>query len=216
MKTFSMKSSPQSSSGMNRWGKKLPLCEAYPVNSIIELTLEPNGEVISGLVYCTDDVSNSIVLKRSHRNTPVTSDVQIVNVSSIRDKKIIRDLAASTESTDTSDQEVLNVSDEISVPILVVSKKEVEEIEKRAAKIAEETFHHINQKATPEGQSLFQRLLKACNEVVWSGEAILVLNQIRVDPPYGSENCVLFNKGGDEVLNEGSLERVKRIVSAPN
>jgi len=148
MKTFSMKSSPQSSSGMNRWGKKLPLCEAYPVNSIIELTLEPNGEVISGLVYCTDDVSNSIVLKRSHRNTPVTSDVQIVNVSSIRDKKIIRDLAASTESTDTSDQEVLNVSDEISVPILVVSKKEVEEIEKRAAKIAEETFHHINQKVS--------------------------------------------------------------------
>lgn len=215
-KTLSMKSSPQSSSGRNRWGKKLPLCEVYPVNSILELTLEPSGKVISGLVYCTDDVSNSIVLKRSHKNTPITSDVQIVNVSSIREKKIIQDLVASTKSTETSDRESLHVSDEMSVPILVVSKKEVEEIEKRAAKIAEESFLLINQKATPEGQSLFQRLLKACNEVVWNGEAILVLNQIRVDPPYCSENCVLFNKGGDEVLNEGSLERVKKIVSAPN
>merc|ERR1711933_111934 len=140
-----MKSSQQSS-GRNRWEKKLPLCEAYPVNAILELTLEPNGKVISGLVYCTDDVSNSVVLKRSHRNTPVTSDVQIVNVSSIRERKIVRHLAATTQSTVTKGREVLDVSDEISVPVLFVSRKEVDEIEKRAAKIAEESFQHINQK----------------------------------------------------------------------
>jgi len=50
--------------------------------------------------------------------------------------------------------------------------------------------------------------------VVWSGESILVLNQIRVDPPYGSENCKLVQKGGDVALNAESLERVKRIVEA--
>lgn len=47
----------------------------------------------------------------------------------------------------------------------------------------------------------------------WEGEAIIVLNQIRVDPPYGSDDCRLIQSaGGDVALNENSLERVKRIV----
>ena len=51
--------------------------------------------------------------------------------------------------------------------------------------------------------------------MVWSGESILVLNQIRVDPPYASDNCKLLQKaGGNHELNESSLERVKRIVGA--
>lgn len=204
----------------NKWGKKLLLCEAYPANSILELTLEPNGEVVSGLVYCTDEGSNLVVLKRSQRHTSLTSDVQIVNVTSIREKRVVRHVAPSTKPMSTTEQNsdgvALDVAEEHAVPLPNVSKREVAEREKRTVKIAEASFHHINQKATPMGQNVFQRLLKACNEVAWNGEAIMVLNQIRVDPPYGSENCVLFNKGGDEVLNEGSLERVKRIVSARN
>ncbi len=66
-----------------------------------------------------------------------------------------------------------------------------------------------------EGQTVFDRLLKACNEVKWNGESIIVLNQIKVDPPYRGENCKLLQTGGPEgVLDEGSLERVKRIVGA--
>ena len=62
---------------------------------------------------------------------------------------------------------------------------------------------------------MFDRLLKACNEVVWSGESILVLNQIVVNPPYGKDNCQLLKSaGGDGTLNANSLERVKRIVGA--
>lgn len=62
---------------------------------------------------------------------------------------------------------------------------------------------------------MFDRLLKACHEVKWDGESILVLGQIKVDPPYKSDNCYLLkNAGGDVNLNEGSLERVRRIVGA--
>jgi hypothetical protein len=57
---------------------------------------------------------------------------------------------------------------------------------------------------------VFDRLLKACNEVVWRGESILVLNQIQVDPPYGIENCRLLSNA--ERQSEGSLDRVKKIV----
>jgi len=60
---------------------------------------------------------------------------------------------------------------------------------------------------------MFDRLLKACKEVEWSGESILVLEQIRVDPPYSTNDCKLLQRTGD-ALHEASLERVKRIVGA--
>jgi len=66
--------------------------------------------------------------------------------------------------------------------------------------------------ATPEGQLVFDKLLKACNEVVWKGESIIVLKEIRVDPPYKPDNCSLI-KGGSGGLDAHSLERVKKIVS---
>ena len=71
-----------------------------------------------------------------------------------------------------------------------------------------ETFYQ----ATPEGQLTFDKLLKACNEVVWKGESIIVLKEIRVDPPYKPDNCALI-KGGSGGLDAHSLERVKKIVS---
>ena len=41
----------------------------------------------------------------------------------------------------------------------------------------------------------------------------LILTAKYIDPPYGSDDCRLIqNAGGDIALNEGSLERVKRIV----
>jgi len=103
---------------------------------------------------------------------------------------------------------------EIALPLPNVTKKSIDEREKRAIMLAQESIKHINQKASPEGQAVFDRLLKACNEVKWNGQAIIVLNQIRVDPPYRSENCKLLRAGGGDVMNEGSLERVKRIVGA--
>ena len=59
---------------------------------------------------------------------------------------------------------------------------------------------------------IFDRLLKACNEVVWKNESIIVLQSIQVDPPYEQENCKLL-KGGSA---QGSLERVQKIVAAVN
>ena len=65
--------------------------------------------------------------------------------------------------------------------------------------------------ASPKGQMIFDRLLKACNEVVWKNESIIVLHTIQVDPPYEQENCKLL-KGGS--AQQGSLDRVQKIVAA--
>ena len=74
----------------------------------------------------------------------------------------------------------------------------------------------LSRQASPEGQDVFDRLLKACNEVVWKGESILVLNQIQVDPPYGAENCRMNAKSSGGALDHSALERVKKIVAASN
>ena len=71
--------------------------------------------------------------------------------------------------------------------------------------------------ASPEGQRIFDKLLKACNEVAWKGESILVLKEICVNPPYAAGDCALIGAGGAFAgggMNEGSLERVRKIVRA--
>jgi hypothetical protein len=42
----------------------------------------------------------------------------------------------------------------------------------------------------------------------------VVLNHIQVDPPYSSENCKIVQRKGNNALEDGSLDRVKKIVAA--
>jgi len=188
--------------------KRTSLNDDYPVNSVMEITIGPSNEKFTGLVYCTDDMSNTIVLRKSVNYTTLSSDIWVLNANSVLEKKIVVKEAPS-ESSKGNDEKV-----ELAMPLQNVSKDLIEKREKRAIMLAEDSFKHINQKASAQGQTTFDKLLKACNEVVWRGESILVLNQIQVDPPYGSGNCRLIKAGGDVTLNEGSLERVKRIVGA--
>lgn len=63
---------------------------------------------------------------------------------------------------------------------------------------------------------MFDRLLKACNDVTWKGESILVLNEVQVDPPYGPDNCFATgSKKAEGSLAGASLDRIKKIVGAP-
>lgn len=224
-------SQPTTATGKGRSGelagKKEPLCLAYPINAVMELKMAPGGEIVKGIVYTTDEISNSVVLKKSLAHTTLAYEVRILNASCVVEKKIIK--AAGTTSSAKTDQSVDGSAKQttesnkkldgygktdLSLPLPAVNKKTLEERERRALRLAEESFGQINQKATLEGQAVFDRLLKACNEVVWRGETIFVLNQIRVDPPYGKDDCKLLTGSCNGSLNEGSLDRVKKIVAA--
>jgi len=75
--------------------------------------------------------------------------------------------------------------------------------------------HFITLQASPKGQACFDRLLKACNDVVWKEQSILVLNQVQVDPPYAPETCKIVQRNTNKKsLEDGSLERVRKIVAA--
>jgi hypothetical protein len=122
---------------MNKNPNGVSLSDSYPANSILELTLIPNGEVVKGLVYCTDEISNSIVLKKSLNYTTLTSDIRIINASCIKTKKIIAAQAPTVAGESSL---------EVAMPLPNVTKKSIEEREKRAIMLAEEALKHINQK----------------------------------------------------------------------
>lgn len=113
----------------------LPLSSIYPINTLMELTLNNNNskEVTTGTIYCTDEVSNTIVLKKSLVHTTLTSEITVINAAVVTDRRIIT--AAAAEDEKEGEKTVLPN----------VSRRMVEERERRAIKLMEESFSHVNQ-----------------------------------------------------------------------
>jgi hypothetical protein len=114
--------------------KKQPLVVQYPVNSVWEFTMQPNQEIISGRIYCTDETSQIVVLQKALVHTTLACEIQMVNVASIVQAKSLPD----NEET----QQVAPLSQ----PLPKIQKKALEERERRAIRLAEDSFKHINQK----------------------------------------------------------------------
>ena len=133
-------------------GGSAPLAATYPVNSLMELKLSPFGDTIRGLVYCTDEFSNSIVLKKALPHTTLSSEVTIVNASSVLERKAIEYAKGEGGGMMTEDdaRKLAGVDDldELKLPLPNVSKKVLEERERRAIRLAEESFSHINQRVS--------------------------------------------------------------------
>ena len=178
----------QVANGKSKSSTQPPLHSRYPIKSTWELTLH-NSETISGEVYCTDPSADLVVLQDQ------LGGIRMVSISSITESKQVKEAP----------------NDPISSTNVTHVKKMLEEREKRAIKLAQENLRNINPKASPKGQAVFDRLLKACNEVVWKGESIIVLNQIQVDPPYSQETCKPLPSSSSV---RGSLDRVQKIVAA--
>ena len=125
------------------------LSETYPANSILELTLSPGDETVQGLVYCTDQISNSIVLKKSLNYTTLASEIRVVNADCVLSKKVlVAEAPKSRSSGDDSGSSGQGEVQEIAMPLPNVTKKSIDEREKRAVMLAKESFKHINQKVS--------------------------------------------------------------------
>jgi len=199
------------------------LATTYPVNTVVELKLAPSGTTVRGLVYCTDEFSKTIVLKKSLTHTTISSEITLINAASVMEKRDVVNADGESATNGTTENEEGLVRELAGVGGLEgltnfalpsVNKKALEEREKRAIRLAEESFSHINQKASPEVQKVFDTLLKACHDVVWKGDSILVVKEICVDPPYTADKCSLIDTASSGGMGENSLERVKKIVTA--
>lgn len=118
-----------------------PLADRFPVNSLQHLTLQ-SGEAISGRVYCTDETTKSLVLQTDLVHTTLAAEIRIIAVDSILSHQQ-QNATATTASFSTSGE-----SDETSLflPLPKINKKTLEDRERRAMRMAEDSLRHINQK----------------------------------------------------------------------
>ena len=106
-----------------------PLYAKYPISSQWEFTLK-SGESVKGEVYCTDPVADLVILQDSRNN-----DIRMISVSSIDDES--REEANDNDESSTIEQKKMDT---------VHAKKALDEREKRAIRMAQESLKHLNPK----------------------------------------------------------------------
>ena len=99
----------------------------YPISSQWEFKLK-NGDVVKGEIYCTDPVAEVVVLQDALK------DIRMLSVASISESKQVSEASADA-------QEKLATGNNV-----VHAKKALEEREKRAIRIAQDSLKHLNPK----------------------------------------------------------------------
>ncbi|KAN0008556.1 hypothetical protein ACTFIU_009280 [Dictyostelium citrinum] len=177
-----------------------------------------SDEQFEGEVFNYDPVTSCIIILSDESTPAVVTQkrtVRIILESSIKEIKCLS-LPNNTPTTPTVTSPTTNkqnnhnnhyqnnINNDLSLPSLnvqLIIKKQDEVIKKAAQKAMK-----IGVGVTPEAQEIFNSISKTlpCD---WSGENIIVLNEVKISSPYNIENCT-----GPE--NSKSIERVKKVLEA--
>lgn len=134
------------------------LAGRFPVNSLQEVTLH-DGATFAGRVYCTDEMTGSLVLKASLIHTTLACDMRIINVASIKTSRLLPPPPApgqagtTTFASASTSLSVLDPALPPEIPLPKIQKKALEERERKALKLAEEQFRQINPKVRNQVKS---------------------------------------------------------------
>ena len=129
-----MSNGPQKGGGQ----QKRPLYMQYPTGSCWDFTLS-SEEQISGTVYCTDEFSETVVIQKPLVHTTLATEVRILSANAI-----VEATKAKPSEADGGSQD--HQASFLFQPLPKIQKKALEERERRALRLAEESFRHINQK----------------------------------------------------------------------
>ncbi|KAM9983372.1 hypothetical protein ACTFIY_000088 [Dictyostelium cf. discoideum] len=180
-----------------------------------------SDEQFEGEVFNYDPINTCIIILSDESTPAVVTQkrtVRIILESSIKEIKGLS-LPTNTNSNTTTPTVTSptnkqnnhnnhhhqnNINNDLSLPPLnvqLIIKKQDEVIKKAAQKAMK-----IGVGVTPEAQEIFNSISKTlpCD---WSGENIIVLNEVKISSPYNIENCT-----GPE--NCKSIERVKKVLEA--
>ncbi|KAJ8314239.1 hypothetical protein KUTeg_008800 [Tegillarca granosa] len=161
--------------------------EYFSIGSIVHCTTCYNQK-IQGEVIAFDAATKMLAIK----STPVSGksnvhDVRLINLSYVSDVK------------------VLTESDEPPPPLTNLN---LVKINSRLRSNKEEKLRqvqYVGVGVTPEGQKVFNAIVKTINEARWEGKNIVIMEEVTIRPPYGVED--VKGKDGSKVL-----EHVKKIV----
>jgi hypothetical protein len=176
-------------------GKDVKLSQVV-VGMTVELTLKGDGggaPTVSGAVYTVDPVTQTVVLFSAAANgRREARDVRHVPAHAVAGVKVVADASP-------RDAEAL-VQPLPAVDLKLCAKREAEAFEAMETAMAQ-----LNPNATPEGQAMFDALSKTM-DCSWVDDSINVLDQVRVDAPYGVDDCVSLDGNTD------SLARIRKVM----
>jgi len=87
-----------------------------------------------------------------------------------------------------------------------VDDKELEKRERTAMEAMEKAMAALNPRAPKPGQAVFDALAKTM-DCAWLDNSVVVLDQVKIDPPYEPDNCLSLD--GDQ----NALDRIRRILA---
>ncbi|CAD6232522.1 GSCOCG00006931001-RA-CDS [Cotesia congregata] len=127
---------------------------------------------IEGEVLAFDPQTKMLILKcPSSSGRPSVHDVNIVNLSLVSDVQVKREVSPTT----TEPPQSLNLQ-----RLNTRVRNQVEE-KKRMVKA-------LQAGVSPEGQKLFIAIAKTIQEITWSGQDIVVWDNVTIRPPYKVDN----------------------------
>lgn len=101
--------------------------------------------------------------------------------------------------------------DEVDAPLPHYDIKVLEERERLALKDFQKRQQCIGVGVTKDAQDIFDFIYKTHHDCHWDGKTIVVLD-VRIEPPYGSENCV----GGQDKSHERIQNVLKQLPARLN
>ena len=142
----------------------------------MELTLKNTNDKIQGTIYCTDEISNTIVLKTSLVHTTLSSQITVINADVVMDRRRMEGDDESGEGGgEGAQQQQQQQQQQVTETLPNVSRRMVEERERRAIKLMEESFSHVNQKVSKIERELLVVIFYPQALCRW-GECLFTLN----------------------------------------
>jgi len=174
-------------------GTEIPLAKLR-VGATVRVTSSAAGVgVCEGCVYTVDPVTKTVVLFSSAAKGRASErDVRLIPAHAIRTIYVIADA--------TGDDESALVAALPPVDLRVCAKREADAFEAMELAMAQ-----LNPSASPDGQAMFDALSKTM-DCSWVENSINVLDQVRIDAPYGVGDVVSLDGNVD------SLARIKKVM----
>ncbi|KAF6210710.1 hypothetical protein GE061_013817 [Apolygus lucorum] len=127
--------------------------------------------IVEGEVQAFDPQTKMLILKCPASNgRPTQNDVYILNLSLVSDVQVKKEVTTPPE------------------PAKQLNLKRINERVRGNIEAKRCLIDAIRAGVTPEGLMLFHTIGKTIDEVTWDGPNIVIMNQVKITPPYKPDN----------------------------
>ena len=150
--------------------------------------------VTEGKIYSFNSMNNTITLQTNRKNQTVY-DFKIIKCSFIKSLQVIGD----KPNTNSFKKQVIKPS--------MVKLDRVETFLNQEIKKSNKNSLLKGKGVTPEGQIIFELIYKTIPDTRWDGKDIVILDDIKVVPPYRIDNIIKLHETQSINLIEKIVER---------